>query len=95
MVKISGVNPLSEGTICRKWRKSSTEETAKGAPSSTVSVPPADDVIAVEGQEVQSGTEKAPVTPGSLPAPVSQQTKDSTSTSITSKGAKPKTKTPA
>ena len=60
-----------------------------------MSVPPADDVVAVEGQEVQSRTEKAPVTPGSLPAPASQQTKDSTSTSTTSKGAKPKMKTPA
>ena len=70
MVKIPSVNPLSEGTICRKWWKSSTEEVAKGAPSPTVSVPPADDVMVMEGQEVQ--TKKAAVAPGSAPAPASQ-----------------------
>ena len=72
MVKIPGVDPLSEGTIHRKWRKSSTEEVVTGAPS-TVSVPPADDVVVIEGQEVQTQTEKAAVTPGSAPAPAEKR----------------------
>ena len=92
MVKIPGVDPLSEGTICRKQRKSSMEEVVTGAPSATVSVPPPDDVAVIEGQEVQTQTEteKAAVTPGSAPAPASEQKKDSGITSM-STGAKPKT----
>ena len=92
MVKIPGVNPLSEGMIHTKWWKSCMEEVVTGAPSTTVSVPPADDVTVIEGQEVQTQTKtkKAAVTPGSVPAPASQQKKDSNSTS-TSTGAKPKT----
>ena len=87
MVKIPGVDPLSEGTIHRKQRKSSTEAAAKKAPSATVLVP-TDDVAVIEGDKVH--TEKAAVTPGSAPAPAtaSQQKKDSGSTSS---GAKPKT----
>ena len=100
MVKIPGVDPLSEGMIHRKQLKSSMEEVVTGAPSATVLVPPADDVVVIEGQEVQTQTKKAAVTPGSAPAPASQQKKDSSSTSM-STGAKLKTpaalkpKTPA
>ena len=82
MVKIPGIDPLSEGTICRKQQKSSTEEAAKKAPSATVLVPP-DDVLVMEGEEGQ--TKKAAVTPGSVPAPASQQKKDSGSTSTGTK----------
>ena len=49
MVKIPGVDPLSEGTICRKRWKSSTEDPGKKAPSATVSVAPTDEVI-MEGE---------------------------------------------
>ena len=92
MVKIPGVDPLSEGTIRRKRRKSSgTHEEAKEAPSATVSVAP-HDVMVVEGDEGQS--EKASVTPAFAPAPTSQQKKDNASSSSTSQGARPKTKNP-
>ena len=61
MVKIPGVDPLSEGTIHRKRRKSSgTHEEVKEAPSATVSVAP-HDVMVIEGDEGQS--EKAAVIP--------------------------------
>ena len=98
MVKIPGVDPLSEGTIRRKRRKSSTEEAGKKAPSTTVSVAPTD-VVAVEGQpetevsgDVPAAQPSTHLTAAAHSGTVEQKKSSSKSTAsgTTSKGAKPK-----
>ena len=106
MVKIPGVDPLSEGTICRKRRKSSTEDPGKKAPSATVSVAPTDEVI-VEGEPetqvsqvstdvpaAQPSTDSTVAAPAGTPAsvPSTTSTVSGTGTVPKSSGVKPKPK---
>ena len=95
-MKIPGVDPLSEGTICRKRQKSSTEEAGKKAPLTTVSVAPTD-VVAVEGQpetEVSGHVPAAQPSTDSTAAAHSgtveqkKSSSKSTASGTTSKGAK-------
>ena len=82
MVKIPGVNPLSEGTICRKRWKSSTDKAGKKAPSATVTAP-TDDIIVEEKLE----TEVAASTPGSARA--SQQKKAGSTSTVAAAAGTP------
>ena len=100
MVKIPGVDPLSEGTICRKRRKSSTEDAGKKALSATVSVAPTDEVV-VEGEPetqvsqvpaAQPSTDSTVAAPAGTPAsvPSTTSTASGTGTVATGSGTKPK-----
>ena len=106
MVKIPGVDPLSEGTIRRKRRKSRTEDPGKKVPSATISVAPTDEVI-VEGEPetqvseastdvpaAQPSTDLTVAAPAGTPAsvPSTTSTASGTGTVAKSSGAKPKPK---